>query len=71
VLIGDPETWHSQWGSLASVRSRGIVVFDGCSVSDFRALTRERNVPPPLAITSGHMWIVAPESEAARVCFEQ
>ncbi len=47
VVLGDPDAWQTSWGTLAALRSRARFVFHDCSVSDYRALTRSRDLPPP------------------------
>ncbi|MGV8969007.1 MAG: FtsK/SpoIIIE domain-containing protein [Microbacteriaceae bacterium] len=66
ALIGDPESWQSQWGALALARSQGSVIFIGCSPGEFRTLTRERAVPPPLTASSDQLWLLEPNREVVR-----
>ncbi len=48
IVVGDPDEWQSRWGAIAALRQVADVLFDGCSVAEFRALTRSRELPPPL-----------------------
>ncbi|MBX3098135.1 MAG: cell division protein [Salinibacterium sp.] len=56
-VVGDPEEWQSRWGALQSVREIADVVFEGCSLADVRALTRSRELPPPLEGLVGVGWL--------------
>lgn len=56
VLLGDPDAWQSDWVELARARRDLPMVMQGCSVADFRSITRSREAPPPLA--SGEVWLV-------------
>jgi len=67
VVVGDVEEWQSRWGLLAAVRHRAEVVFDACSVADVRALTRSRDLPPPLAGLSGVAWRLELDGQLARI----
>jgi len=75
VLLADPHGWQASWGAIEALQGRAPILFDGCSVSDFRALTRDRRLPPPLAVPSGDpsssvMWLLAPNGEVRRVRLE-
>lgn len=56
VLLGDPDAWQSDWATLSRARRDLPIVLHGCGVADFRAITRSREVPPPLA--PGEVWLV-------------
>ena len=56
AIVGDPEEWQSRWGALQSARQIADVVFEGCSLADVRALTRCRELPPPLDALAGVGW---------------
>jgi S-DNA-T family DNA segregation ATPase FtsK/SpoIIIE len=43
------------------------VLFDGCTTADFRALTRSRELPPPIADPRATGWILHPDGAVARV----
>ncbi|MEO7123647.1 MAG: FtsK/SpoIIIE domain-containing protein [Lacisediminihabitans sp.] len=60
VLIADAETWQSHWALLATVRTTMPIVFDGCGAADFRALTRQRELPPLIAAASASVWMLTP-----------
>jgi S-DNA-T family DNA segregation ATPase FtsK/SpoIIIE len=57
VLIGDPDAWLARWGALGALRGSASVVFDGCSVAEFRSLSGLRELPPP---PLGHraLWVL-------------
>jgi S-DNA-T family DNA segregation ATPase FtsK/SpoIIIE len=56
ALVGDVDDWQSRWGALAALRPFATLLFDACSVSDYRAITRSRELPPPLANDPGLCW---------------
>lgn len=56
VLLGDPDAWQSDWATLARARRDLRIVVAGCSVADVRAVTRSREVPPPLG--TDEVWLV-------------
>lgn len=57
VLLGDVDSWQSHWGAVATLARTTPVVFLGCTVAEFRALTRSRATPPPLVESSGAGWL--------------
>jgi S-DNA-T family DNA segregation ATPase FtsK/SpoIIIE len=66
VLVGDSDEWQAQWPLLTALRSGADLLLEGCTVSDYRALTRRRDLPPLLAVP-GHAWHVAPGGQPVRV----
>ncbi|WP_165070151.1 FtsK/SpoIIIE domain-containing protein [Marisediminicola senii] len=71
VLVGDPDEWQGAWSALAAVRRAVPMVFDGCSAAEFRAVTRSRSMPPPLAQRNarepGHrVWVLDPAGTVSR-----
>ena len=67
VVVGDVEEWQSRWGALALLRPVARILFEGCSVADFRALTRSRELPPPLAGLNEVAWEWLRDGSAVRV----
>ena len=65
VLVGDPDDWQARWGAIAALRETMPLLFDGCSVADYRAVTRDRRLPPPLA-RPDTLWLVEPRAAPAR-----
>ncbi|MEO7006099.1 MAG: FtsK/SpoIIIE domain-containing protein [Terrimesophilobacter sp.] len=57
AFVADPETWQSRWSVLEQLRSGAPMVFDGCAVTEFRAITRLRALPPPLEPGSDTLWL--------------
>jgi len=51
IVLGDPDSWQGAWARLPELRSRSRLVFHDCSLSDFRAITRSRHLPPPVEST--------------------
>jgi len=66
ALIGTVDEWQSRWGALAIAGAHATVLLDGCGLSDYRQLTRTRELPPPLVSGSRQYWRVA-EGGADRV----
>ena len=66
IVVGDPEVWQSQWTLLASLRRSGALLFDGCSLAEVRALTRSRELPPPVPRGERPLWILDRDGEFAR-----
>ncbi len=64
VVVGDVEEWQSRWGAIASLRPVADILFDGCSIADYRALTRSRHIPPP--ISPGLCWRLNEDGTASR-----
>jgi S-DNA-T family DNA segregation ATPase FtsK/SpoIIIE len=71
ILVGDPDDWQSRWGALAALRDRADILFDSCTVSDYRALSRSRELPPLIAgRPNSHRalcWHVTRDGTAVRV----
>ena len=57
VIVGDTDEWQSRWGLLPTLRSVAESMFDRCSVADYRALTRSRELPPPLSAGADEVWL--------------
>ncbi|TBN56341.1 hypothetical protein EYE40_02425 [Glaciihabitans arcticus] len=66
VLLADSETWQSHWGAISTLRGRVPILFDGCSLADYRSLTRERELPPPLRTGTAQLWLLTPEGSVRR-----
>ncbi|CAN5620402.1 hypothetical protein BH10ACT7_BH10ACT7_12920 [soil metagenome] len=66
AIVGDPEEWQSRWGALASLRGTTDIVFAGCSVAEFRALSRSRQLPPPLAPDLRLVWLLRENGTVGR-----
>ncbi|HEV7950144.1 MAG TPA: FtsK/SpoIIIE domain-containing protein [Glaciihabitans sp.] len=67
ILLGDPDSWQSRWGAIAAIRSTATIVFDGCSVAEFRSLTGIRELPPPPEPGQRALWALSPDEEVTRV----
>lgn len=57
VLAADPATWQSAWQLFAALRPGSTIVFDRCSVADFRALLNTRELPPMID-GPDRVWVV-------------
>lgn len=67
VIVGDSEQWQAHWSLLTALRQDAVVIVDGCSVAEFRALTRIRDRPPLLARRTDRAWAVEPGGSVKRV----
>nr|WP_255525935.1 FtsK/SpoIIIE domain-containing protein [Frigoribacterium sp. CG_9.8] len=67
VIIGDPDGWQANWALLGAVRRSGLVVFDRCSVADFRGLTGRRTLPPPIRTGADQCWSLQPDGSVSRM----
>ena len=65
VVVGDAESWQSHWGTAERARATMPLLFERCSVQDFRAISRERALPPPLP--PGALWLLRPGGGVTRV----
>ena len=66
AVVGDAEAWQAHWGAVMSLRSTHQVIVDGYPAADFRALTRLRELPPPLNPGSAAFWLLAPDGRVSR-----
>ena len=67
IILGDPDAWQSNWGLIGSLRASLPVAFFGCSVAEFRAITRSRTLPPPITATADTAWLLSPDGRVVRV----
>jgi S-DNA-T family DNA segregation ATPase FtsK/SpoIIIE len=67
AFVADAETWQSCWSALERVRPTLPMLFDGCAVTEFRAITRLRTLPPPLEPGSQTLWLKDADGNLARV----
>ncbi|TFB93688.1 FtsK/SpoIIIE domain-containing protein [Cryobacterium sp. HLT2-28] len=66
VLVGDTDTWQAHWSLLGLLRPHTAIVFDGCGLADFRAISRRRDLPPPLAPGRCRVWVLRPDGAVVR-----
>ncbi|HEU4849975.1 MAG TPA: FtsK/SpoIIIE domain-containing protein [Terrimesophilobacter sp.] len=67
LILGDPDAWNASWGLLGTLRSRAPVLFHGCSVAEYRALSRQRELPPPITSPQNDAWLLSPDGRVERV----
>jgi S-DNA-T family DNA segregation ATPase FtsK/SpoIIIE len=46
VLVGDADAWQARFALLTLVRQQAVMVFDGCSLAQLRAILQTRVLPP-------------------------
>lgn len=66
VMVGDPDAWQSAWVQLSGLRRTASMVFDGCTIADYRALSGSRELPPPLDGSPGSVWLLAADGGLRR-----
>ena len=66
ILVADADTWQAQWSLLATLQRSGPVLFDGCSIAEFRALTRSRQLPPPFSRGEHPLWLRSVDGDVSR-----
>ena len=67
AFVADADTWQSRWSALERVRASLPMVFDGCAVAEFRAITRLRALPPPLEPGADALWLKDAAGNLSRV----
>jgi S-DNA-T family DNA segregation ATPase FtsK/SpoIIIE len=67
VIVADAETWQSHWGLIGELKTTMPILFDGCSTTEFRAVSTLRRLPPPISPSSGAVWMLAPDGAISRV----
>ena len=65
-VVGTPDSWVAAWTTFAAARTTIPVYFDGCTLGDFRSLTRRRDLPPPLEPGRAGGWLLDPGGSIAR-----
>jgi S-DNA-T family DNA segregation ATPase FtsK/SpoIIIE len=58
-IIGDPEEWLNHWALFGALRATFDVLFEGCTIADYRALTRRRDLPPPSNPGVTRRWLLS------------
>jgi S-DNA-T family DNA segregation ATPase FtsK/SpoIIIE len=67
VIVADVETWQSHWALIGGLKASTPILFEGCSTTEFRAVSALRQLPPPISPQSGAVWMLAPGGEISRV----
>jgi S-DNA-T family DNA segregation ATPase FtsK/SpoIIIE len=58
VVLGDADAWQAEWALLGRARREWPIVLHAATLADHRALTRSRELPPPLGARPGECWLV-------------
>lgn len=66
VIAGDADAWQGAWSLLPSVRAKGRLLFYRCGIAEFRAITRSRELPPPLASPDDQVWVLGSDGIPTR-----
>ncbi|MBC7591519.1 MAG: hypothetical protein H7226_10820, partial [Salinibacterium sp.] len=67
VVGGDPDGWQASWAMLGALRSDALIVFDRCSVAEFRAISGRRTLPPPIRAGADQCWALEPDGSVRRM----
>lgn len=66
VFVGDTDAWQANWTLLGALRRSCGIVFDGCSLADYRMISRRRDLPPPLPRDGDQVWLLQPDGAVGR-----
>nr|WP_246318590.1 FtsK/SpoIIIE domain-containing protein [Leifsonia psychrotolerans] len=66
AFVGDPDAWQIEWAALQLLRQRSPLIFDRCTLADYRLISRRREVPPPLAPGRNRVWVLEPDGHVHR-----
>ena len=66
AVVADVDEWQSRWGALAALRPSTEILLEGCSPAELRALTRSRELPPPLPSLAGSCWRLRADGSLGR-----
>jgi len=67
ALVGDADCWQANWTLLTGLRSHSELVFDGCTLSEVRAIARTSAPPPPFGRYERAAWSIRPDGSMRRV----
>jgi len=68
VVVGDADAWASSWSLAATIRELAVVVVHG-GASEYRALVRERELPPLLDDGVRQCWVARPGEQVVRAAW--
>lgn len=71
VIVGDVDGWSAQWQRMSTLRMSAPILFDRCTVAEFRAVSGQRRLPPPIDQYSGSAWLLEPGGALSRVTVAQ
>lgn len=71
IILGDPDAWFSSSVLLSSLRSRSRLVFHDCSLTEFRSLSRIRELPPPLDSPHDTVVVLTPDGLMRRALLSE
>lgn len=67
VIVGDPDAWQAAWGLATGIRRSVSLLFHACTPADFRAVSGQRRLPPPIVRRSADCWQLEPDGSVRRV----
>ncbi|MBK4347519.1 FtsK/SpoIIIE domain-containing protein [Lacisediminihabitans changchengi] len=67
VWVADPQTWQARWSQFAILRHAVLVLIDRCTLTELRAITGQRVLPPPLDSARETAWLLHPDGTLERV----
>ena len=56
VFVGDADAWAANWALAARIREEAVIVVHG-GAHEYRALIRDRALPPLLDEGTGQCWV--------------
>ena len=65
-IVGTPDAWLAAWTTFAALKTTIPVYFEGCTLGDFRSLTRRRDLPPPIEPGRAGGWLLDPDGSITR-----
>lgn len=71
IILGDPDAWLSSFALMGSLRSRSWVIFHDCSLTEFRSLSRSRELPPPLNSPHDTVVVLHPDGGMHRASLDE
>jgi S-DNA-T family DNA segregation ATPase FtsK/SpoIIIE len=66
IIVADPEAWQGYWSGFVAALRTSNVLFDGCSPTELRTLTRTRVLPPPFPLGERPLWLLTSRGSLTR-----
>ena len=66
VFVADPDTWQTRFALLTELSRASTIAYHDCSVAQFRQLSGNRALPPPLAQPVDSAWLAHPAAPVTR-----
>ncbi|HRN29780.1 MAG TPA: hypothetical protein PK890_08785, partial [Terrimesophilobacter sp.] len=66
VLIADPDSWLARHALFTELGRRHPTAYHACTTAQYRQLSGDRTLPPPLATPHDTMWLAHPTASVCR-----